>query len=168
MVASITMSATITTGINSTIEVNGVNAQVHANVPARGDVTFILLPTETYHVHLHDANGRLVAAMRLIIPGTTGNSRINGGSGGSGGSGRVVPQARKSTRGSSRLRGTRPVPCGFRGLRRRRAEDGQSSREDEASGLPPNMAIRTMDQSPPRSPSPSSDDGDASGDGTTR
>ena len=165
VVASINMSATISTGINSTIEVNGVNAQVHANVPARGDVTFILLPTETYHVHLHDANGRLVAAMRLIIPGSTGNNRTDGGSGGSG---RVVPQARKSTRGSSRLRGTRPVPCGFRGLRRRRAEDGQSSREDEASGLPPNMAIRTMDQSPPRSPSPSSDDGDASGDGTTR
>ena len=165
VVASINMSATISTGINSTIEVNGVNAQVHANVPARGDVTFILLPTETYHVHLHDANGRLVAAMQLIIPGSTGNNRTDGGSGGSG---RVVPQARKSTRGSSRLRGTRPVPCGFRGLRRRRAEDGQSSREDEASGLPPNMAIRTMDQSPPRSPSPSSDDGDASGDGTTR
>ena len=167
VVASINMSATISTGINSTIEVNGVNAQVHANVPARGDVTFILLPTETYHVHLHDANGRLVAAMRLIIPGSTGNNRTDGGSGGSG---RVVPQARKSTRGSARLRGTRRVPCGFRGLRVSgcRAEDGQSSREYEGQGLPPNMAIRTMDQSPPRSPSPASEDSDASGDGSKR
>ena len=165
VVAFVNMSATISTGINSTIEVHGINAQVHANVPAGGDVTFILLPSETYHVHLHDANGRLVAAMRLIIPGSTGNNRTDGGSGGSG---RVVPQARKSTRGSSCLRGTRPVPCGFRGLRSRRAEDGQSSRENEGQGLPPNMAIRTMDQSPPRSPSPSSEDSDASGDGSTR
>ena len=162
MVAFVNMSATISTGINSTIEVHGINAQVHANVPARGDVTFILLPSETYHVHLHDANGRLVVAMRLIVPGSTGNNRADGGSG------RVVNQARKSTRGSARLRGTRPVPCGFRGLRSRRAEDGQSSRENEVQGLPPNMAIRTMDQSPPRSPSPSSEDSDASGDGSTR
>ena len=105
--------------------------------------------------------------MRLIIPGSTGNNRADGGSGGSG---RVVPQARKSTRGSARLRGTRRVLCGFRGFRVSgcRAEDGQSSRKDESSGLPPNMAIRTRDRSPPRSPSPSSDDGDASGDGNVR
>ena len=168
MVASITMSATVATGIDGVIEINGVNAQVHANVAARGEITFILLPRETYNVHLHDANGRLVAALRLRIPGVTQDTRGNGGSGGSGGSGRVVPQARKSTRGSSRLRGTRPVPCGFRGLRRRGTGDGQSSREDEASGLPPNMAIRTRDRSPPRSPSPSTDDGDVSGDGNVR
>ena len=163
MVASITMSATVATGIDGVIEINGVNAQIHANLAARGEITFILLPAETYNVHLHDANGRLVAAMRLRIPGGTQDTRGDGGS--PYGSGRVVPQARKSTRGSSRLRGTRPVPCGFRGLRRRGAGDGQSSREDEASGLPPNMAIRTRDRSPPRSPSPSTDDGDARGDG---
>ena len=155
MVASITMSATVATGIDGVIEINGVNAQIHANLAARGEITFILLPAETYNVHLHDANGRLVAAMRLRIPGGTQDTRGDGGS--PYGSGRVVPQARKSTRGSSRPRGTRPVPCGFRGLRRRGTGDGQSSREDGAYGLLPNMAIRTRDRSPPRSPSPSSD-----------
>ena len=166
MVASITMSATVATGIDGVIEINGVNAQVHANVAARGEITFILLPTETYNVHLHNANGRLVAALRLRIPGVTQDTRGNDGS--PYGSGRVVPQARKSTRGSSRPRGTRPVPCGFRGLRRRGTGDGQSSREDEAYGLPPNMAIRTRDRSPPRSPSPSSDEVDVVGDGNAR
>ena len=163
MVASITMSATVATGIDGVIEINGVNAQIHANLAARGEITFILLPAETYNVHLHDANGRLVAALRLRIPGVTQDTRGDGGS--PYGSGRVVPQAQKSTRGSSRPRGTRPVPCGFRGLRRRRIGDGQSSRDDEAYGLPPNMAIRTRDRSPPRSPSPSTDDVDVVGDG---
>ena len=155
MVASITMSATIATGIDGVIEINGVNAQVHANLAARGEITFILLPGETYNVHLHDANGRLVGAMRLNIPGG-GDTHSDGGS--PYGSGRVVrPQARKSTRGSSRPRGTRPVPCGYRNLHRRGTADGQSSRDEETYGLPPNMAIRTRDRSPPRSPSPSSD-----------
>ena len=164
MVAFVIMSATISTGINSTIEVHGINAQVHANVPERGDVTFVLLPSETYHVHLHDANGRLIVAVRLRVPGSTGNNGADGGSG------RVVDQARKSIRAGARLRGTRRVSGGARGSRvsGRRAEDGQSSREYEGQGLPPNMAIRTMDQSPPRSPSPASEDSDASGDGSTR
>ena len=160
------MSGTVAIGVDGVIEISAVNAEIHANVAARGEITFILLPGETYNVHLHDANGRLVGAMRLNIPGG-GDTHSDGGS--PYGSGRVVrPQARKSTRGSSRPRGTRPVPCGFRGLRRHGTGDGQSSREDEASGLPPNMAIRTRDRSPPRSPSPSTDDGDASGDGNVR
>ena len=163
MVAFVIMSATISTGINSTIGVHGINAQVHATVPERGDVTFVLLPSETYHVHLHDANGRLIVAVRLRVPGSTGNNGADGGSG------RVVRQARKSLRGSARLRGTRRVPGGARGshVSGRRAGDGQSSWEYEGQGLPPNMAIRTMDQSPPRSPSPTSEDSDASANGST-
>ena len=153
---SITMSGTVAIGVDGVIEISAVNAQIHANLAARGEITFILLPGETYNVHLHDANGRLVGAMRLNIPGAGENTHSDGGS--PYGSGRVVrPQARKSTRGSSRPRGTRPVPCGYRNLRRRGTADGQSSRDEEAYGLPPNMANRTRDRSPPRSPSPSSD-----------
>ena len=81
VVASLTMSATISTGINSTIEVHGANAQVHATVPERGDLTFVLLPSETYHVHLHDIHGRLVVALRLRIPGPVRNNGVDGGSG---------------------------------------------------------------------------------------
>ena len=152
------MSATISTGINSTIEVHGANAQVHATVPERGDLTFVLLPSETYHVHLHDIHGRLVCALRLRIPGSVRNSGVDGGSG------RVVrPQARKNLRGGARLRGVRRVPGGACGsgshVSGRDAGDGLSSRGCETRGLPPNMAIRTTDQSP-RSPADSSSDSD--------
>ena len=147
------MSATVAIGVDGVIEIDAVNAQIHADVAARGEITFILLPGQTYNVHLHDANGRLVGAMRLNIPGGVDNVQSDGDS--PYGSGRVVrPQARKSTRGSSRPRGMRPMRCGYR---RRRGADGQSSRDDEGYGIPPNMAIRTRDRSPPRSPSPSSD-----------
>ena len=147
------MSGTVAIGVDGVIEIDAVNAQIHANLAARGEITFILLPGQTYNVHLHDANGRLVGAMRLNIPGGVDNVQSDGDS--PYGSGRIVrPQARKSTRGSSRPRGTRPMPCGYR---RRRGADGQSSRDEEGYGIPPNMAIRTRDRSPPRSPSPSSD-----------
>ena len=156
------MSATVAIGVDGVIEIDGANAQILANVAARGEVTFILLPGQTYNVHLHDANGRLVGAMRLNIPGGVDNVQSDGDS--PYGSGRVVrPQARRSTRGSSRPRGLRPMRCGYRrrrgdnGQNSRDGADGQSSRDDERYGIPPNMAIRTRDRSPPRSPSPSSD-----------
>ena len=158
VVASVTMSATISTGINITIEVHGVNAQVHATVPERGDLTFVLLPSETYHVHLHDVHGRLVVALRLRIPGPVGNNGVDGGSG------RVVRQARRNLRGGARLRGARRVPGGACGsgshVSGRGVRDGQSSQGCETRGLPPNMAIRTMDQSPRSPASSSSEDSD--------
>ena len=162
MLTSITMSGTVAIGVDGVIEIDAVNAQIHANVAARGEITFILLPGQTYNVHLHDANGRLVGAMRLNIPGGVDNVQSDGDS--PYGSGRVVrPQARRSTRGSSRPRGLRPMRCGYRrrrgdnGQTSRDGGDGQSLRDDERYGIPPNMAIRTRDRSPPRSPSPSSD-----------
>ena len=158
MVAFLTMAASISTGINCTIEVHGANAQVHATVPEHGDLTFGLLPSETYHVHLHDMHGRLVCALRLRIPGSVRNGGVGGGSG------RVVrPQARKNCRGGARLRGVRRVPGGACGsgshVSGRDAGDGLSSRGCETRGLPPNMAIWTANQSP-RSPADSSSDSD--------
>ena len=156
------MSATVAIGVDGVIEIDGANVQILANVAARGEVTFILLPGQMYNVHLHDANGRLVGAMRLNIPGGADNVQSDGGDSPYG-SGRVVrPQARRSTRGSSRPRGLRPMRCGYRRRRGGNREtsrdgDGQSLRDDERYGIPPNMAIRTRDRSPPRSPSPSSD-----------
>ena len=156
------MSATVAIGVDGVIEIDGANAQILANVAARGEVTFILLPGQTYNVHLHDANGRLVGAMRLNIPGGGDNAQSDSGDSPYG-SGRVVcPQARRSMRGSSRPRGLRPMRCGYRRRRGANGEssrdgDGQSVRDDDTYGIPPNMAIRTRDRSPPRSPSPSSD-----------
>ena len=156
------MSATVAIGVDGVIEIDGANVQILANVAARGEVTFILLPGQTYNVHLHDANGRLVGAMRLNIPGGGDNAQSDGGDSPYG-SGQVVrPQARRSTRGSSRPRGLRPMRCGYRRRRGDNGEtsrdgDGQSLRDDDRYGIPPNMAIRTRDRSPPRSPSPSSD-----------
>ena len=160
VVTSVNMSGTVAIGVDGVIEIDGPNVQILANVAARGEVTFILLPGQMYDVHLHDANGRLIGAMRLDIPGG-GNNTGDGGDSpyGSGQVGR--PQVRRRTREISRPRRLRPMRCGFR---RRRGANGeslrdgdQSVRDDDTYGLPPNMAIRTRDRSPRRSPSSSSD-----------
>ena len=154
------MSATVAIGVDGVIEIDGINVQILANVAARGEVTFILLPGQMYNVHLHDANGRLVGAMRLNIPGGGDNTSDGGDSPyGSGQVGR--PRVRRRTRGISRPP-LRPMRCGYRRRRGANGEssrdgDGQSVRDDDTYGIPPNMAIRTRDRSPPRSPSSSSD-----------
>ena len=163
VVASVNMSGTVAIGVDGVIEVDGPNVQVLANVAARGEVTFILLPGQVYNVHLHDANGRLIGVMRLDIPGGGDNTSDADGGDSPYGSGQVGrPRVRRRTRGISRPRGLRPMRCGFRRRRGANGEssrdgDGQSVRDDDTYGIPPNMAIRTRDRSPPRSPSPSSD-----------
>ena len=163
MVAFLIMAASISVGINCTIEVQGANAEVHATLPEHGNLTFGLMPSETYHVHLHDMNGRLVCALRLRIPGSVRNGGMGGGSGPV-----VRPQARKSCHGGARLRGVRRAPAGAcasgSGVSGRDVGDGLSSRRCERHGLPPNMAIRTANQSP-KSPADSSSDSDDSDSG---
>ena len=160
VVAFVTMSGTVAIGVDGVIEVDGPNVQVLANVAARGEVTFILLPGQLYSVHLHDANGRLIGVMRLDIPGGGDNtSDAEDGGDSPYGSGQVGrPQARRRAREISRPRRSRPMRCAFR--RRRGAHGGsrdgdQSVRDDD--GIPANMAIRTRDRSPRRRPSSSSD-----------
>ena len=151
VVTFVTMSGTVAIGVDGVIEVDGANIQVLANVAARGEVTFILLPGQLYSVHLHDANGRLIGVMRLDIPGGGDNTSDaeDGGEDSPYGSGQVArPQARRRAREVLRPRRSRPMRCAFR---RRRgtsggSRDDQSVRDDD--GIPANMAIRTRDRSP--------------------
>ena len=160
VVTFVTMSGTVAIGVDGVIEVDGANIQVLANVAARGEVTFILLPGQLYSVHLHDANGRLIGVMRLDIPGGGEHTSDaeDGGEDSPYGSGQVArPQARRRAREVLRPRRSRPMRCAFR---RRRgtsggSRDDQSVRDDD--GIPANMAIRTRDRSPRRRPSSSSD-----------
>ena len=152
VVTFVTMSGTVAIGVDGVIEVDGANIQVLANVAARGEVTFILLPGQLYSVHLHDANGRLIGIMRLEIPGGGEHTSDaeDGGEDSPYGSGQVArPQARRRAREVLRPRRSRPMRCAFR---RRRGTSQSGSRDDQSvrddDGIPANMGIRTRDRSP--------------------
>ena len=157
------MTVFVSAGINCQLEVHGLNAEVHATLPEHGNLTFGLMPSETYTVHLHDMNGHLVCALRLSIPGPVRNGGWGGGPGPM-----VRPQARKSCNGGARLRGVYHASAGASasgsGVSGGDVGDGLSSRRCERHGLGPNMAIRTAGQPPIKSPthsSSSSDDSDS-------
>ena len=152
------MSSTVAIGVEGVIEIDGA-IQVLANVAARGEVSFVLLPGQLYSVHLHDANGRLLGIMRLEIPGGgehAGDAEDGGEDSSPYGSGQVArPQTRRRAREVLRPRRSRPMRCAFRrrGTSHSGSRDEQTVRDDDE--LPANMAIRSRDRSPrPRDRSP--------------
>ena len=146
------MSGTVAIGVEGVIEIDGA-IQVLANVAARGEVSFVLLPGQLYTVHLHEANGRLLGIMRLEIPGggeRAGDAEDGGEDSSPYGSGQVTrPQTRRRAREVLRPRRSRPMRCAFR---RRRGTSQSGSRDDQSvrddDGIPANMGVRTRDRSP--------------------
>ena len=75
------MTAFVSAGIMCQMEIHGLNAEVYANLPERGNLTFGLAPSETYTVQVRDTSGRMVCALRLTIPGPMLNGGWGGGPG---------------------------------------------------------------------------------------
>ena len=160
----IVMSGFISAGISCQVEVHGFNAEVYANLPKRGNLSFGLAPSEVYTIQLRDISGRLICALRLSIPGPM----LGGGSGGSSG-----PMGQPSTQGSGgggRLRSSYSVSAGAStsvlstpatvGV-----GDGVAPGWRERCGLGENMAIQSATEQhvikTPSSSSSSSDESDA-------
>ena len=147
----VTMSSTVALGVEGVIEIDGA-IQVLAHVGARGEVSFVLSPGQSYTVHLHEANGFLLGIIRLDIPGNgdRADDIEDGGEDGSSpyGSGFTSPQTRRRAREVLRPRPSSPMRCSFR---RRGAGHSQSGDEQtirDGDELPANMAIRSRDRSP--------------------
>ena len=144
------MSSTVAIGVEGVIEIDGA-IQVLAHVAARGEVSFVLSPGQSYTVHLHEANGFLLGIIRLDIPGNgdRADDIEDGGEDSSPyGSGFTSPQTRRRAREVLRPRPSSPMRCSFRrrGAGHSQSRDEQTVRDGDE--LPANMAIRSRDRSP--------------------
>ena len=143
------MSSTVALGVEGVIEIDGA-IQVLAHVGARGEVSFVLSPGQSYTVHLHEANGFLLGIIRVDIPGNVArpDDIEDGGEDSPYGSGFTSPQTRRRAREVLRPRPSSPMRCSFRrrGAGRSQGEAEQTIRDGDE--LPANMAIRSRDRSP--------------------
>ena len=145
------MSSTVALGVEGVIEIDGA-IQVLAHVGARGEVSFVLSPGQSYTIHLHEANGFLLGIIRLDIPGNVDrpDDIEDGGEDGSSpyGSGFTSPRTRRRSREVLRPRPSSPMRCSFRRRGAGHSQGGDEQTTRDGDELPANMAIRSRDRSP--------------------
>ena len=170
-----TMSSTVALGVEGVIEIDGA-VQILAHVGARGEVSFVLSPGQSYTIHLHEASGFLLGIIHLDVPGNVDrpNDIEDGGEDGSSspyGSGFTSPRTRRRSREVLRPRPSSPMRCSFRRRGAGRSQDEAEQTTRDGDELPANMAVRSRDgfsrprdgsarvrdRSPLRRPSSSSD-----------